>query len=64
LVLFGLTWIYLVLLGRLAEWAVPCLVRRLAALAAALTFGFVSRIETAPIRIPAFPDMGTPELLD
>ncbi len=35
-----------------------------AALAAALTFGFVSPIETAPVRIRAVADTGTPELLD
>ena len=35
-----------------------------AALAAALTFGFVSPVETAPIRLRAVPDTGTPELLD
>ena len=35
-----------------------------AALAAALTFGFVSPAETAPVRLRAVPDTGTPELLD
>ena len=35
-----------------------------AALAAALTFGFVSPTETAPVRIRAAPDVGSPELLD
>jgi hypothetical protein len=36
----------------------------MAALAAALTFGLVSPAETAPIRLRAVPDTGTPELLD
>ncbi len=35
-----------------------------AALAAALTFGFISPTETAPVRIRAVPDTGTPEMLD
>jgi hypothetical protein len=35
-----------------------------AALAAALTFGFVSPVETAPARLRAVPDTGTSELLD
>ena len=35
-----------------------------AALAAALTFGFVSPAETAPARIRAVPDLGSPEMLD
>jgi hypothetical protein len=35
-----------------------------AALAAALTFGFVSPVETAPVRLRAVPDTGTPELVD
>jgi hypothetical protein len=35
-----------------------------AALAAALTFGFISPAETAPARIRTVPDMGTPEMLD
>jgi EmrB/QacA subfamily drug resistance transporter len=35
-----------------------------AALAAALTFGFVSPVDTAPIRLHAVPDTATPELLD
>ncbi len=35
-----------------------------AALAAALTFGLVSPAETAPARLRAVPDTGTPELLD
>ena len=35
-----------------------------AALAAALTFAFVSPAETAPVRLRAAPEMATPELLD
>jgi MFS family permease len=35
-----------------------------AALAAALTFGFISSAETAQVRIRAVPDTGTPEMLD
>ena len=35
-----------------------------AALAAALTFGFVSPTETAPVRIRAAPEMATPDFLD
>jgi hypothetical protein len=35
-----------------------------AALAAALTFGFVSPAETAPVRMRAAPDTATSELLD
>ena len=35
-----------------------------AALAAALTFGFISSAETAPVRIRAVPDTATPEMLD
>jgi EmrB/QacA subfamily drug resistance transporter len=35
-----------------------------AALAAALTFAFISPAETAPVRIRAVPDTGTPEMLD
>jgi EmrB/QacA subfamily drug resistance transporter len=35
-----------------------------AALAAALTFAFVSPVETAPIRLRAVPETATPELLD
>ena len=35
-----------------------------AALAAALTFGFISPAETAPVRLRAVPDTGLPEMLD
>ena len=35
-----------------------------AAFAAALTFAFISPAETAPVRIRAVPDTGTPEMLD
>jgi hypothetical protein len=35
-----------------------------AALAAGLTYAFVSPVETAPVRLRAAPDTGTPELLD
>jgi hypothetical protein len=35
-----------------------------AALAAGLTFAFVSPVETAPVRLRAAPEMATPEFLD
>ena len=35
-----------------------------AALAAGLTFAFVSSVETAPVRLRAAPETATPELLD
>jgi hypothetical protein len=35
-----------------------------AALAAALTFAFISPVETAPVRLRAAPETAIPELLD
>jgi hypothetical protein len=35
-----------------------------AALAAALTFAFISPVETAPVRLRATPETAIPELLD